>query len=111
MGGNVGESQASRLGSHFSLMMLVHVPQENVVSLVDQLEEIEDITTSVHMVKEEAKSTPVTKAAVGCKRSPLLVGTLNQRKKRNSQMLSQLFLHFLFSFPLCRYRSFLIEGC
>ena len=68
MGGNVGESQASRLGSHFSLMMLVQIPQENVVKLVDQLEEMEDITTSVHMVKEEAKSTPTSKAAAGCKR-------------------------------------------
>ncbi len=67
VGGNVGESQASRLGSHFSLMMLVHVPEGNVVALVDQLEEMEDITASVHMVKVEAKSPPIPNVAVGCK--------------------------------------------
>lgn len=67
VGGNVGESQASKLGEYFSLMMLAHVPEDQVVTLVDQLEEVEDITASVHMVKTEDRANAVSKAAVGCK--------------------------------------------
>jgi len=67
VGGNVGESQASKLGNYFSLMMLVNVPEGQVVALVDQLEELEDITASVHMVKDDAKTQPVSTAAIGCK--------------------------------------------
>lgn len=48
-------------------MMLVNVPDNQVVALVDQLEEIEDITASVHMVKEEAKQESTSKTAIGCK--------------------------------------------
>ena len=66
VGGNVGESQAAKLGSHFSLMMLVNVPENQVVGLVDQLEEIEDITASVHMVKDVAAKERAP-SAVGCK--------------------------------------------
>lgn len=71
VGGNVGESQASKLGSNFSLMMLVNVPENQVVALVDQLEEIEDITASVHMVKEDAVKEPISKSGIGCKISNL----------------------------------------
>jgi predicted amino acid-binding ACT domain protein len=67
VGGNVGESQAAKLGSHFALMMLVNVPENQVVALVDQLEEIEDITASVHLVKEDAEPQFISKAGIGCK--------------------------------------------
>jgi glycine cleavage system regulatory protein len=67
VGGNVGESQASTLGSHFSLMMLVNVPENQVVALVDQLEEIEDITASVHLVSDDVVPKAVSKAGIGCK--------------------------------------------
>jgi glycine cleavage system regulatory protein len=65
IGGNVGESQAARLGSHFSIMMLVHVPENKVVALVDQLEDVENITASVHMV--QSKGSPISNAEIGCK--------------------------------------------
>jgi glycine cleavage system regulatory protein len=65
IGGNVGESQAARLGSHFSIMMLVHVPENKVVALVDQLEDVENITASVHMV--HSKGSPISNAEIGCK--------------------------------------------
>jgi glycine cleavage system regulatory protein len=65
VGGNVGESQASRLGSHFSIMMLVHIPENKVVSLVDLLEDVENITASVHMV--QSKESPISNAEIACK--------------------------------------------
>ena len=37
VGGNVGESQAAKLGNYFSLMMLVQIPQDKTESLLDQL--------------------------------------------------------------------------
>mmetsp|Transcript_92684 Transcript_92684/g.267649 ORF Transcript_92684/g.267649 Transcript_92684/m.267649 type:complete len:214 (+) Transcript_92684:90-731(+) len=77
VGGNVGESQASRLGNHFSLMMLVNVPEKRVVELVNQLEDVEDITASVHMVKQDAKLEPVSKAAIGYTGRFSLEGTDN----------------------------------
>lgn len=37
-GGNVGESRAQLLGGHFSLMMLVDIPESGVGGLQKQLE-------------------------------------------------------------------------
>lgn len=49
-GGNVGESQASRLGSHFGLMMLVSVPKKGNASieLQDALQNIEGMSTTCY---------------------------------------------------------------
>lgn len=47
MGGNVGESQAAKLGRHFSLMMLVDVPQDKVGTLTERLKTLKDLTASV----------------------------------------------------------------
>jgi glycine cleavage system regulatory protein len=67
MGGSVGESQASRLGSHFSLMMLVHnIPENQVVALVDQFKDVENIAVSIHMVQSMEK-TPISHSEIGCK--------------------------------------------
>lgn len=71
VGGNVGESQASKLGANFSLLMVVHVPENQVVSLVDHLEEIEDVTASVHMVKDDVKDDPTVPTPIGCKNNYL----------------------------------------
>ena len=58
-GGNVGESQAARLGSHFSLMMMVSVPESQVQALVEQLRNMKDMNASVFVSNEGAVATPV----------------------------------------------------
>jgi len=45
-GGNVGDSKASKLGSHFALMMLVSVPQSNGALLKEQLGKMSSMNTS-----------------------------------------------------------------
>ncbi len=47
VGGNVGESQAAKLGRHFSLMMLVDVPEDGVGALTERLRALEGLTASV----------------------------------------------------------------
>ncbi|KAL3908643.1 MAG: hypothetical protein SGARI_002969 [Bacillariaceae sp.] len=46
VGGNVGESQAAKLGKHFSLMMLVEVPQDQVDALQQKLSAMTDLTAT-----------------------------------------------------------------
>jgi hypothetical protein len=46
-GGNVGESQAARLGSHFSLMMLVTVPSAHLDDLKMLLNDVPDMSSAV----------------------------------------------------------------
>lgn len=72
VGGNVGESQASKLGSYFSLMMLVDVPENNVDGLMVQLREMQDISATVHVVSK----TPT--AAEGVHTSKPLAGYSGQ---------------------------------
>lgn len=47
-GGNVGESQASRLGSHFGLMMLVSVPKSSSHDLQEAVQNMEGMSTSCY---------------------------------------------------------------
>jgi predicted amino acid-binding ACT domain protein len=61
-GGNVGDSQAAKLGSNFSLMMLVEVPEDNVKSLMEKLSSMKDMNASVHDAKKEERATP----KIGC---------------------------------------------
>ena len=44
-GGNVGESQAAKVGNHFSLTMLVSVPSDNSESLQYQLQNLSGMNT------------------------------------------------------------------
>jgi glycine cleavage system regulatory protein len=46
-GGNVGESQAARLGSHFSLMMLVTVPSLHLDDLKESLSGVPDMSAAI----------------------------------------------------------------
>lgn len=48
-GGNVGESQASRLGSHFGLMMLVNVPKSQSGALQAAATGMSGMTTSCYV--------------------------------------------------------------
>ena len=66
-GGNIGSSQSSKLGSHFGLMMLVSVPQEQSQSLQRTLANMDNgMTTSCFLttnpdsisVKQPVLSTP-----------------------------------------------------
>eukprot|EP00537_Pseudo-nitzschia_pungens_P019480 CAMPEP_0172409036 /NCGR_PEP_ID=MMETSP1061-20121228/76161_1 /TAXON_ID=37318 /ORGANISM="Pseudo-nitzschia pungens, Strain cf. pungens" /LENGTH=349 /DNA_ID=CAMNT_0013145183 /DNA_START=238 /DNA_END=1288 /DNA_ORIENTATION=- len=52
-GGNVGASQAAKLGKYFSLMMLVEVPESAVQALEERLETLEDLSTSICVAKDD----------------------------------------------------------
>lgn len=47
-GGNVGDSQAAKLGSHFSLMMLVTLPKEKVDAFKTSLDSLSDMNAAVY---------------------------------------------------------------
>ena len=51
-GGNVGASQAAKLGKYFSLMMLVEVPASEVEALKESLQQLPDLSASVCLTKE-----------------------------------------------------------
>ena len=65
-GGNVGESQASKLGTHFALTMLIQVPSEKVGHLETHLQGMSDLNASVFMVSED-QQTDVVHPKVACK--------------------------------------------
>lgn len=58
-GGNVGESQAALLGSHFSLMMMVSIPEPEVQGLVERLQNMKDMNASVFVSTEDTAATSV----------------------------------------------------
>jgi len=64
-GGNVGESQAARLGHHFSLMMLLTVPSEKLALLKDSVSTIQGISASIF--ETDAPRVDMAKPAIGCK--------------------------------------------
>ncbi len=51
-GGNVGASQAAKLGKYFSLLMLVEVPSSEVEALTESLKQFPDLSASVCLTKE-----------------------------------------------------------
>lgn len=59
-GGNVGESQAAKLGPHFSVLMMVQVPQSNCSSLKESLDAMEGMNATVFETQapEGSKPTP-----------------------------------------------------
>ena len=62
-GGNVGDSQAAKLGSYFSLMMMVEVPEPKVDDLIEKLSSMTDMNASVyHASDDDTKPTP----KIGC---------------------------------------------
>ena len=63
-GGNVGESQASKLGSHFGLMMLIEIPKGKVEVLQEAVTKISDISTSCYLTNDPNAVEIVPK--VGC---------------------------------------------
>lgn len=59
-GGNVGESQASRLGSHFGLMMLIEIPKMKSDALQSRVQLMSDMSTSCYITSnpDKVKVTP-----------------------------------------------------
>lgn len=78
-GGNVGGSQAQKLGSHFGLMMLVSVPKNHSMKLQELVNGISDMTTSCY-ITNDPNATEIT-PTVGCKfskgKSPRVSLSLN----------------------------------
>lgn len=63
-GGNVGDSQAAKLGSHFGLMMEVTLPRDKLDGLKAQLEAMPDMNAAVYEDPDtEGSATP----QVACK--------------------------------------------
>jgi len=60
-GGNVGESQASRLGSHFGLMMLITVPKVSSHNLQSAVKGIEGLNTSCFITDDPFAITTSTR--------------------------------------------------
>ena len=64
-GGNVGGSQAQKLGSHFGLMMLVSVPKNSSKKLQELVNGVSDMTTSCY-ITNDPNTTEIT-PSIGCK--------------------------------------------
>ena len=64
-GGNVGESQASRIGSHFGLMMLITVPKANSEALQSAVQTVNNVSTSCYLTSDPSSIEVVPKD--GCK--------------------------------------------
>jgi glycine cleavage system regulatory protein len=73
-GGNVGESQASKLGSHFGLMMLVSVPKDRSQDLIQSVKGIEGMNTSCFVTDDPTAVTASPK--VGCEYTMLHVSVV-----------------------------------
>lgn len=66
-GGNVGDSQSARLGSHFSLMMLVTVPAGGLDGLKASLSGMKNMNASIF--ETEAPVGVATTPNIGCEYS------------------------------------------
>lgn len=62
-GGNVGASQAAKLGKYFSLMMLVEVPETKVQSLTESLQQLKDLSASVCSTEDAGQNNDITFAS------------------------------------------------
>ena len=63
VGGNVGESQAAKIGSHFSLVMLISVPGGKIDSLSDQLKNMSDMNANLYVLDNLSQPEP---SKIGC---------------------------------------------
>ena len=65
LGGNVGESQAAKLGSYFSMMMLIQIPEAQKVPLEKQLGGLDGMNTTVF--EAEGASESAYTPQIACK--------------------------------------------
>lgn len=64
-GGNVGESQASRIGEHFGLMMLITVPKSQSEDLQKSVKAMTDMSTTCYLTGDPSAIEVTPKN--GCK--------------------------------------------
>ena len=64
-GGNVGDSQAAKLGSHFGLMMEVTLPRDKLDALKAQLEALPGMNTAIY--EDPASSDGSITPSIACK--------------------------------------------
>jgi glycine cleavage system transcriptional repressor len=76
-GGNVGASQAAKLGKYFSLMMLVDLPINKVDSLTENLQTLKDLNASVCKTDDDAIALPYSGYKIGYKGRLTLEGADN----------------------------------
>lgn len=65
-GGNVGESRALTLGDHFSLMMLVSIPESKDSEVKESFSGIKDLHTNTFDTSDP-KATIIASPEIGCK--------------------------------------------
>ena len=65
-GGNVSESQASLLGKHFALMMLVTVPSSNAALLQTSIANVTDMKTAIFETEDPKKIQITPKIVCKC---------------------------------------------
>jgi glycine cleavage system transcriptional repressor len=65
-GGNVGQSQAAKLGDHFSLMMQIQVPTDQVETLRTQLQNMPGMNASIFETNTPETTTTLT-PNIACK--------------------------------------------
>jgi glycine cleavage system transcriptional repressor len=56
IGGNVGESQATKLGKHFSMMMMIQIPADQKKTLEDQLATLQGMNTAIFETEPDSPS-------------------------------------------------------
>ena len=73
-GGNVGDSQAAKLGSHFSLMMEVSLPREKLDTLKEQIESMPNMNAALYEDEvQDAAQTPQIGCTFGKRKIGLLI--------------------------------------
>lgn len=66
-GGNIGDSQAAKLASHFSLMMVVCLPKDKLDGLKSKLDSMKDMNVAVYEAEIEASNvTPEIACKYSC---------------------------------------------
>mmetsp|Transcript_21073 Transcript_21073/g.47802 ORF Transcript_21073/g.47802 Transcript_21073/m.47802 type:complete len:131 (-) Transcript_21073:475-867(-) len=64
-GGNIGDSRSQRLGSHFSVMMLVSTPSSDFKTISNSLQQLNGVETLVYETSDPETIEVFTE--VGCK--------------------------------------------
>lgn len=73
-GGNVGASQAAKLGKYFSLMMLVEVPTKEITTLTTNLQKMKDLSATVHHQTTEEETSSSTTSPASSSTSSYAIG-------------------------------------
>eukprot|EP00977_Amphora_coffeiformis_P014337 scaffold3973_cov161-Amphora_coffeaeformis.AAC.6 len=98
VGGNVGDSQAAKLGSHFSLMMEVTLPRDKLDTLKEQIESMPGMNAALYEDEvQDATQTP----QIGCTLLELWDIVVTEEKLAKKHVGSH--LSFIFLIDVSRY--------